>query len=319
MPKNCLICKKKDKVKFIDDYKFEVESDIKYLGKLKIFGCEECNLYFTDPVPDLKRLNYYYSDIYRAKGRPHNIEYNYSENSYKDDRFLNYLLYLSTFINFKKIKNIFDFGAGAGDLGYLIKKNFNHINLHSCENDKYSVEILNKRGYSNFKDLNQIDKKFDLIISLHSIEHLTNLDPIFTLKNLINEKGYFFFEVPNCPFEKNFIKRPYDAPHLIFFTKKSWEKIAALISLNLINFSYASYSLDDAFIYMSDSKKRFGNYEKGKTDYRKILKKIIPNFIINIRRKIVQANKSQNIDRSKNFINNIENSWCLRGIFQKNN
>ena len=70
---------------------------------------------------------------------------------------------------------------------------------------------------------------------------------------------------------------------------------------------------------MSDSKKRFGNYEKGKTDYRKILKKIIPNFIINIRRKIVQANKSQNIDRSKDFINNIENSQYLRGIFQKNN
>jgi len=113
MSKNCLICKKKDKVKFIDDYKFEVESDIKYLGKLKIFGCEECNLYFTDPVPDLKRLNYYYSDIYRAKGGPHNMEYNYNENSYRDDRHLNYLLYLSTFINFKKIKNIFDFGAGA--------------------------------------------------------------------------------------------------------------------------------------------------------------------------------------------------------------
>ena len=82
MSKNCLICKKKDKVKFIDDYKFEVESDIKYLGELKIFGCEECNLYFADPVPDLKRLNYYYTDIYRAKGSPHNIEYNYSENSW---------------------------------------------------------------------------------------------------------------------------------------------------------------------------------------------------------------------------------------------
>ncbi len=63
MSKNCLICKKEDKVKFIDDYKFEVESDIKYLGELKIFGCEECNLYFADPIPDLKRLNYYYSDI----------------------------------------------------------------------------------------------------------------------------------------------------------------------------------------------------------------------------------------------------------------
>ena len=230
--------------------------------------------------------------------------------------FLNYLLYLSTFINFKKIKNIFDFGAGTGDLGYLIKKKFGHINLHCSENDKYSLEILNKRGYRNYKDLNQINEKFDLIISLHSIEHLTSLDPIFTLKNLINKQGYFFFEVPNCPFEKNFIRRPYDSPHLIFFTKKSWEKIAELISLNLINFSYASYSLDEAFVYMAESKKKFGSYKKGNANYRGILKKIMPNFILNIKRKIVEANKTKNIDRSKVFINNNEDSWCLRGIFQ---
>ena len=31
-----------------------------------------------------------------------------------------------------------DFGAGSGDLGYLIKKNFNHIQLHSFENDQFS-------------------------------------------------------------------------------------------------------------------------------------------------------------------------------------
>ena len=318
MSKNCLICKKEDKVKFIDDYLFEIPSDIEYLGNLKIFGCEECKLYFADPVPDLKKLSYYYSDIYRSQGRPHELEYNYSEDSYKSERFLNYFLYLSTFIDFQNIKNIFDFGAGTGDLGYLIKKKFNHINLYCVENDKYSLKILNKRGYHNYKDLNQIDKKFDLIISLHSIEHLTNLDPIFTLKNLISKKGYFFFEVPNCQFEKNFINRPYDSPHLIFFTKKSWEKIAELISLSLINLSYASYSLDEAFTYMSESKKKFENYKKGNMDVKRLLKKIIPDFIINFRRKIIQTNRSKNMDRSKDFVSNDENSWCLRGIFQKN-
>ena len=215
-------------------------------------------------------------------------------------------------------QTVLDIGTGKGrkliDFGFIGKKvegiepskTFNKVHLE--------LGINSRVGF-----LEDINKQYDLVLLTHVFEHLTNLDPIFTLKNLINEKGYFFFEVPNCPFEKNFIKRPYDAPHLIFFTKKSWEKIAALISLNLINFSYASYSLDDAFICMSDSKKRFGNYEKGKTDYREVLKKIIPNFILNIRRKIIQANKSQNIDRSKYFINNIENSWCLRGIFQKNN
>ena len=317
MSKNCLICKQKDNMKFIDDYKFHVESDVDHFGKLKIVGCEVCHIYFTDPVPDLEKLNYYYSDIYRTKDRPHNIENNYNENNYKDDRFLNYFLYLSTFIDFNKIKDIFDFGAGAGDLGHLIKKNFKHINLHCCENDKHSSEILDKRGYQNYQDLNQIDKKFDLIISLHALEHLTNLEPIFTLKNLIKDNGYFFFEVPNCPFNKDFIKRPYDAPHLIFFTKKSWEKIAAQTSLNIMNLSYASYSLEDSFIYMSESKKIFKDYEDKRTSFREVLKKIIPNFILNIRRKMIKTSINQTIDRSKYFINNKEDSWCVRGVFKK--
>ena len=220
----CLICKNKKNVKFIDKYKFHVESDIKFFGNLKIYGCESCELYFVDPMPNINKLNYFYEKIYRAKGRPH-FYFKDIENEYCNEKNLNHIAYLTKFIDFKKINNILDFGTGIGDLGYLIKKKFKHINLHCCENDSYSLKILKKRDYSNYKNIDQINKKFDLIISLHALEHLTDLNHFFNLTKLLNSNGKFFFEVPNCPFKNFYIDRPYDSPHCFFFTKKSWEKI----------------------------------------------------------------------------------------------
>ena len=40
------------------------------------------------------------------------------ETKYLDDRQLNYLLYITTLVDFKKINSIYDFGAGNGDLGF---------------------------------------------------------------------------------------------------------------------------------------------------------------------------------------------------------
>ena len=319
MTNYCIICKKYNNLKFIDDYKFEVESDLDFFGNLKIYGCKDCKIYFANPLPEPEKLNSFYSNIYRAPGRPHNHEYNMGEENLEDDRFLNYLSYLTTFIDFNKINNIFDFGAGIGDLGYLIKKNFQHINLHCCENDKFSLEILKRRGYQNYSSLEKINNKFDLIISLHTIEHLTSLDPVFELKTKLVSGGYFFFEVPNCPFDKSFINRPYDSPHIIFFTKESWYNISKLLELNLVDLTYASYSLDEAFKAMSESKDRFKYWKKDRLTFRDKLRKIIPPFILKLRRKIIQFNKKKNLNRSKNFVNNNENSWCIRGILKNEN
>ena len=92
----------------------------------------------------------------------------------------------------------------------------------------------------------------------------------FFITKLLAEKGYLFFEEPNCPFNKNYIKRPYDSPELLFFTKKSWEKISGLSQLNLIDLSYTSFSLEKRFFYMLESKKRFEKWDINKTDYKNV-------------------------------------------------
>ena len=204
-------------------------------------------------------------------------------------------------------------------MGYLIKKRFNHINLYCCEKDKHSLNILKKRGYQNYKNLQEIDKKFDLIIALHAFHQLANLNYFFFITKLLAEKGYLFFEEPNCPFNKNYIKRPYDSPELLFFTKKSWEKISVLSQLNLIDLSYASFSLEERFFYMLETKKRFEKWDINKTDYKNLIKKFIPQFLLNLRKKLIQSGKYNNQYKFDLQINNIEDSWCLRGIFKATN
>ena len=321
----CLICKSAQSIKFIDDYKFEVNKDKDFFGEPKIYGCKNCNFYFVHPMPKESNIDNFYHNIYRAKGRPHfwgDKNDKSIERNYLDDKNLNYLLYLTTFINFNKINTIFDFGAGIGDLGFLIRKKFKHIKLYCCENDKYSENILEKRKYKNFKNFNDINLKFDLVISLHSIEHLPNLELLPKLKDLLNPSGCLFFEVPNCPFEKNYINRPFDCPHLLFFTENSWKKISNNLSMNWINLSLSSYSMEDDFMYQKDSKKRFGTWTNDKSDlknqdFRALLKKIVPNFLIDVRRKYIDLKKFKNENRYKWFVNNSNDNAFIRGILKK--
>ena len=126
-----------------------------------------------------------------------------------------------------------------------------------------------------------------------------------------------FFEVPNNLFKVNFLKRPYDSPHLIFFSKKSLEMIEKKFNLKIFNLSFASYSIEDSFRYMQKSKETYQFWnKKNKTNkiqlIKKLIKLILPNFIIKLWRKL----RTKNISSNKNFLKNNENSWCLRVLYK---
>jgi len=308
----CIFCKHSNPIIFIDNYKYELNSDLEYLGDMKIYGCDECGLYFSQPTPNLDKLDYFYKKIYRKEDRPHYFDQYTKKTSYLDDINLNYLLYLTTFIDFNNINTIFDFGAGLGNLGYLIKKNFSHVELYCCENDENCVPTLLERGYKNYQNLESIGKKFDLIISLHCLEHLNNLDPLIKLKELMNPKAYFFFEVPNCPFENKHMQRIFDSPHLLFFTEKSLKNIFRKIQMRWLNFSFSSYSIDHDFKNQLSSKQHSQLTIKKKIVV--FLKKFQPNYILNIRRKILKYKLIDKEDKMKWYVNNQRDSRCLRGI-----
>ena len=126
-----------------------------------------------------------------------------------------------------------------------------------------------------------------------------------------------FFEVPNNLFKINFLERPYDSPHLIFFSKKSFEKIEKKFQLKILDLTFASYSIEKSFFYMKESKSIFENW----TSETKMSKKqLIKNFIKSILPKFVLKIKSgfdkRNFLSYENFVNGDKNSCCLRVLYK---
>ena len=311
----CILCSSAN-VAFFDDYKFNVKTDEKFFGKLKIFKCNNCDLGFCNPMPKLENLKNYYENIYRAEGRPHEINPRNIDVNIYNYKNLNYFQYLTTFIDFSKIEKIFDFGSGTGDIGFLLKKKFKHLKLFSSEKDKICKKILSKRGFQNYEEIEKINEKFDLIISTHSLEHMTDFSIINFFKKVSNKDCKIFFEVPNCDF-KYYQERPYDSPHLIFFSKKNFLNFKEKFNLDILDLNYSSYSIQKSFKYMEESKKRYQDWPAQQTVLKKIkniIKYLLPKIILDLRKYFIE----KNADKLDYFKLNKKDSWCLRVLFKIN-
>ena len=179
---------------------------------------------------------------------------------------------------------------------------------------------MRERGYKNFNNLDEIEEKFDLIITLHSLEHLMNSEIYGAFKNLLNDNGHIFFEVPNCP-QEYFDKRASDSPHLLFYTKKSFEKLNDIYGYKFLNFSTSSYSFDYDRKFSFDSMRQYEKINKSPLPLIKIkrlLRKILPRKIIQFRRDLNSLKTKNSEDRINWFINNTKDGCYIRGIVAKN-
>ena len=308
----CIICE--GSVNFLDNYKFNLNSDKYYFGELKIYHCSNCDFAFSNPQPERKKLDDYFKNIYRSGARHHEISDNY-DLEYLSDRNLSYFSYLSSFINFQNIKNIFDYGAGNGNLGYLIKKKFNHINLAAIELGGVNRSILEKRKFKIYSRFDQIDEKFDLIISTRAIQQLSDLKIFQSFKSISHDNTYVFLDIPNNEFKNKFFERPYDTPGLTFFTKKSFLSIEKKFNLDIKNISYSSYSIDQAYQYMRESQKKVKlNNKSIFWKIKKIIKKFIPSLFLKI--KFISYQLRQRDKLIEEFMLNKTDSWMLKVLFK---
>lgn len=312
---NCILCK--NIVEFLDNYKFTMKDDKNHFGNLEIYYCKSCDLGFVSPMPDIQNLNKYYKEVYRSGARPHLVDDNYNL-EYLADRNLSYFSYLSSFINFEKINNIFDYGAGNGNLGYLIRKKFNHINLSSIELGEPSKKILRKRDYKLYENFNEITEKFDLIISTRAIQQLTNFEIFDQFRQISHENTYVFLDIPNNEFKNKFFKRPYDTPGLIFYSKKSFLKLKDKFNFEIINMSYSSYSIDQAYKYMEKSNRKLSFENKTNLwQLKKVIKKFIPNLLLKF--KIFLKQNSEKEKLIEEYMLNKKDSWMIKIIFKWKN
>jgi SAM-dependent methyltransferase len=91
---------------------------------------------------------------------------------------------------------VMDFGAGMGTLSMLLKKKFG-CPIITVEIDSSNVAILEDLGFKNFKNIEEIDYKFDLIFSSNVLEHIENdVQTVQKLRDKIKPGGYLYLYLP---------------------------------------------------------------------------------------------------------------------------
>ena len=326
---NCYICNNSKNINFLDNYKLEIYEDNIYFKDAKIYKCEDCDFSFVSPMPKQHDLNFFYENVYRQINRPPfwiTNDYKERKKNYLEDKILSYLFYITSFIDVKNINTIYDFGCGDGDLGFALKKKFHQLKLFCSEGDSQCKKILEERNYINFKDFNKIEKKFDLILTTHSLEHMSDLKIFSRFKEMLNPGGFIFFEVPNCT-KEYFDVRIYDSPHLLFFTKKSIEIIAKKYNFELFNLNFSAYSFNQDrkaqkesqdLYYNLHSKPRWGLGGRISLSMIKDLaKRILPKSLIQLRRDFIKIKRNKEDSKMDWFASNTGENCYMRGILKK--
>lgn len=194
--------------------------------------CIECGLIRQNPTLSDKSLSIFYDEIYRplyiGETNTENIKSIFDSLILKGNVIYDYL---SKYIDLSKYKSVLEIGCSAGGiLKYFQDKNHS---VTGCDFDSKYIE------YGKNKDLNlivggasslQSDKKFDLIILSHVVEHFKDLKKEFSkIFNLLNDNGMIYIQVPgifNEEYYKSYVRCDFlfyiQNAHIYYFTKNSF-------------------------------------------------------------------------------------------------
>lgn len=225
----CPICEKITNTQLLDK------------GQFNLYLCKVCRNGFIYPVP--KNLSDYYPKLYwQHLGRLSGIRI-WLHNWLQKDRVKWFKKYLSK-------GDVLDVGSGEGIFGVMLGEDFNVTNLEYPGAQVENKSII-KKDFLSWK----INKKFDGIVFLESLEHVPN--PQKYLKKasfLLKNGGFIFVEYPRFSSLESKILGKYwlqrDIPrHLFHFTEEGLRNITNNANLTvvqqkvLMSFQYSPYCL----------------------------------------------------------------------------
>ena len=150
-------------------------------------SCKKCGTLRINPYLTESSIEKYYKNLY-GKVKRNNIT---PENLHKKQKQSASRIFdfLEKYLN-KNIK-ILDFGGGAGGKSYKFIEN--NYNTFITDSDKNYMNYALSLGYKEFDQ----NLKYDLVLIIHVIEHISNLDSFLAfIRNTISDNGFLYIEIP---------------------------------------------------------------------------------------------------------------------------
>ncbi len=131
-----------------------------------------------------------------------NVNYSGIEELWSNEKYLpnyNYAIVRKLSEKYSKDKAALEFGAGLGTLA-SIWRDIHSFSPACVEIDPGLQELLNKRGFETYADLEKLNKKFDFIYSSNVLEHIENdSDALRALSEKIKVGGMLALYLPAFP------------------------------------------------------------------------------------------------------------------------
>lgn len=225
--KTCMVCG--------EDAHFWCQPDSGFLK------CAACGLIYREPMPSEMELEIMYKDYYSQS----NVKESKTHMLSSDVSIQSHAKYISKIA--KLDWKILDFGAGTGELVSSLK----NID-YDIDGVEYSsnaiVEAQQRYGLKLIPSLGGLDsdKKYDLIVAIEVIEHLTNpIEVIGSLYARLKPGGIIYFTTPNLSGIKARVKKSRwseaEKPfHLVLFNYISLKRLldkSGFCSVRYLRFS----------------------------------------------------------------------------------
>jgi len=203
-------------------------------GEGRIVKCESCGLVIQDLGWDEKKLRDYYEKEYQTTN-----SLVLGESQGPEKHFADRMKTIGSV--FEKVKpflrhesRVLEVGCGAGELLSLIKPLVKHcvgVELNTPFVD-FMKAHLKIDAYAEDVNNLKLDEKFDLVISISTLDHLPNpLKTLVSMKKLLASSGRIYVEVPNIDEALNHLLPPstrakyneffWHRAHLFYFSKET--------------------------------------------------------------------------------------------------
>lgn len=251
----CMVCNKNTSPELIGHVSEHEYSNTTSLI-FPVYRCPQCQLTYLCPRPDVSELKTIYPSDYYT----YHLSANMQDASASKKSFMNSILIsldkrsyckrILPFITKQKAGplRILDIGCGDGTQLNEMKNFFPGCETQGIDINKDAVETAQRSGHKvycgRFEDMDLPSGYFDLVYSLHVIEHVERPD-LFMDKclNLLSQDGILLIETPNTDsldyyMLKNKHWGGYHPPrHWYLFNIETFRHLAKRLNAEIVSFS----------------------------------------------------------------------------------